>query len=249
MIAFVDVSGDPYGQPSKSPWIAANVVCIRKRSIYDITTTIYKAKKEILGKEFLEIKSTDLINTSTLCHEELNKYKFVETIIYQCLDHCDCMHASVIFKNSGKNEKSDETRLPKHYRDILWRVECVSRKWNVTDVLVVIDNNARSIDRNLAFAFSNYIYRSKSGNILCHLLPVPIFADSATTVGVQLADIAAGISRKYHSEAVSPASAEQNIFHKKLLEYYKLIKKRSLNRSLGEFNVRGFFTSNEKYIL
>ena len=45
MIAFVDVSGDPYGQPSKSPWIAANVVCIRKRSIYDITTTIYKAKK------------------------------------------------------------------------------------------------------------------------------------------------------------------------------------------------------------
>lgn len=249
MIAFVDVSGDPYSHPDRSPWIAINAVCIRKRSIYDITNIIYKAKKEILNNEYLEIKSTDLINVSTLCHEELNKYRFIDTIVHQCLDHCDCMHASVIFKNCGKNKKSDESHLPRHYRDILWRIECVARKWNVSDVLVVIDNNARNIDRNLAFAFSNYIYRSKSGEILHHVLPVPIFADSVTTVGIQLADIAAGISRKYHSERKANENLEQNMFYEKLLKYYTLISQRSLNKNIERYQITGFFVSGDDYIL
>ncbi len=195
MIAFIDVSGDPYTTPEKSPWIVAHTICIRKRSIYDINATIHKLKRDILLNEFIEIKSTDLVNRSTLNHPHLEKYKFLDSVVYNCLDHCDCRHASVVFRNSGCNTKSDTNHLPRHYVDSLWRIEAIARDWRVGEILVVMDNNARKMDKHLAFAFNNYIYRSGGGNQLVNILPVPIFADSETTAGIQLADISAGIVR------------------------------------------------------
>ena len=197
MLAYIDVSGDPYGLPEKSPWIAIHVTCIRKRSIYDITAKLHGYKRDILANEYIEMKSTDLINRSTLNHQHLDKAKFLQTIMEQCIAHVDCKHAAVVFKNSGKNKKSDDNRLPKHYIDALWRVEAIARTWSINDIVVVIDNNTRKTDKHLAIAFNNNIYRSSGGNQLANILPAPIFADSETTAGLQLADISAGIMRNY----------------------------------------------------
>lgn len=81
------------------------------------------------------------------------------------------------------------------------------------------------------------------------VLPVPIFADSVTTVGIQLADIAAGISRKYHSERKANENLEQNMFYEKLLKYYTLISQRSLNKNIERYQITGFFVSGDDYIL
>ncbi len=197
MLAFIDVSGDPYGLPEKSFWIAAHVVCIRKRAIYDITASFHRLKRDILNNELIEIKSTDLVNKSTLNHPNLDKHRFLQSVVEQCIGHYDCKHAAVVFKNSGNNQMSRDNRLPRHYIDCLWRIQAIAQEWRINDVVVIIDNNARKIDRNLAFAFNNYIYRSNGGNMLDRILPVPLFADSETTAGLQLADISAGIIRVY----------------------------------------------------
>ena len=128
-----------------------DVIGIRKRSIYDITAAFYKLKKEILQNEYIEIKSTDLINKSTLAHPELNKAQFLDRLIYECMDHCDCLHASIAFKNTGENQKSDENHLPKHYVDALWRIEAMARHWYADDAVVVIDNNARAYRQKISF--------------------------------------------------------------------------------------------------
>ena len=251
MLAFIDISGDPYAKPKASPWIAIHTICIKKRSVYDITATLYRHKRDVLANEYIEIKSTDFINKSTLNHPHLEKTKFIENIISQCIDHSDCRHGSVVFKNSGANQKSDSNRLPKHYIDILWRIEAIARKWNEKDVIVVIDNNARKVDRNLAFAFNNYIYRSSGGNQLSHILPVPIFADSETTAGLQLADISAGIMRKFYHNSLDTLKCDDqtSIFLEKLREYCAIIKSRSVDSRIGTFVINGIYNPSGEYYI
>ncbi len=104
MIAFIDVSGNPYEQPDKSPWTAISTICIRKRSIYEITATLHRLKKDILLNEYIEMKSTDLVNSSTL-NNPLRKTTFLNETISRCVDHPDCKFAALVFMNSGKNQK------------------------------------------------------------------------------------------------------------------------------------------------
>ena len=249
MLAFVDISGDPYGLPEKSPWIATHITCIRKRSIYDITAALHRYKRDILTNEYIEMKATDLVNRSTLNHPNLDKARFLQAIIEQCIDHVDCKHASIIFKNTGRNQKSDDNRLPKHYVDALWRIEAIAREWRADDVLVILDNSARKTDKHLAIAFNNYLYRSNGGNQLAHILPVPIFADSETTAGLQLADISAGIMRGYYAHSLDIENANGSLFAERIREYCALIKARSIDRRVGNFHVNGIYVPASDYAI
>ena len=249
MLAFVDVSGDPYDKPERSPWVAVHIICIRKRAVYDMTAAFYRYKKEILLNEYIELKSTDLINKSTLNHQNLEKVRFLQATIENCIDHVDCMHAGIIFRNTGANKKSDDNRLPKHYIDALWRIEVIAREWKAKDIVVVIDNNARKTDKHLAFAFNNYIYRSSGGSQLQRILPVPIFADSETTAGLQLADISAGIMRNYYLHELNTVKEVDSVFHQKLVEYHTVIKARSIDRRIGSYSVNGIYCPPNEYFL
>jgi hypothetical protein len=193
------------------------------------------------------MKSTDLINKSTLNHPHLDKAEFLQAVMDQCIDHVDCKHAAIIFKNSGNNKKSDDNRLPKHYIDALWRIEAIARTWGVNDIVAVIDNNARKTDKRLAIAFNNYIYRSNGGNQLAHILPAPIFADSETAAGLQLADISAGIMRNYFLHSLDTGNVPRSMFEEKIREYYSLIKARSIDSRIGNFSVNGIFSPSNEY--
>lgn len=229
MLAFIDVSGDPFTAPDKAPWICIHCVCIRERSLDDINRTVFKLKRDILGNELIEIKSTDLINRSTLSHPDLNKFRFLDGLVECCVDHCDCSHASIVFKNTGENRRSDEQHLPVHYRDILWRIESICRRTHEESAIVIIDNNKRKLDRALAFAFNNYLYRSQGAGELNRILAVPIFADSETTTGLQLADISAGIVRQYYANGLhaKERSEEDTPYFKNLRKYFEIIKNRT----------------------
>ncbi|KGP75388.1 hypothetical protein JT05_10820 [Desulfosporosinus sp. Tol-M] len=101
----------------------------------------------------------------------------------------------------------------------MWRIESIAREWHTRDVLVIIDNNARKTDKHLAFAFNNYIYRSIGGDNLTRILPVPLFADSETTAGLQLADISAGIMRNYYLNSLNMEETKSSsLYHEKLRE-------------------------------
>ena len=247
MLAFIDVSGDPYSQPEKSPWIAIHITCIKKSAVYDITAALHRYKRDILANEHIEIKSTDLINKSTLNHPYLEKAKFLQAVMEQCVDHAECRHAAIVFQNSGKNRKSDDNTLPRHYVDALWRIEAIAREWHVSDILVVIDNNKRKTDKHLAIAFNNYIYRSRGGDVLSSILPVPIFADSETTAGLQLADISAGVLRNYYLRALNQNVTDASLFEEKLREYYTIIKKRSVDKKIGRYPVTGIYVPPSEY--
>lgn len=251
MLAFIDVSGDPFSAPDKAPWICIHCVCIRERSLDDINRIVFGLKRDILGDEQIEIKSTDLINRSTLSHPNLNKFRFLDELVARCIDHCDCSHACIVFENTGENKRSDEQHLPVHYRDILWRIESICRKTREQNAIVIIDNNKRKMDRALAFAFNNYLYRSQGAGELKSILAVPIFADSETTTGLQLADISAGVVRQYYANALhlQKENPEEDLYTKNLRRYFDIIKKRTFNyyfQASGK-KIYGFWNPMGKY--
>lgn len=253
MVAFIDVSGNPYDNQNNSAWVAAHAICIRKRAIYELTATLHRLKRDILNNEFIELKSTDLVNKSTLNHPHLDKYRFLQSVIDHCINHDDCRHASVIFRSNVLNKKSDTSRLPHHYIDLLWRVEAIARDFGraETETVVIIDDTAPRTDKHLALAYNNYLYRSRGGDHLTKILPIPIFSDSETTAGLQLADIAAGVMRNYYTYGLHNISQENatTSFDQKVNEYHKLIEARSINKRVERYNVKGIFIADQKYTI
>jgi len=202
-----------------------------------INNTMHRLKRDVLGNENIEIKSTDLVNKSTLNHPELNKNIFLQQLVDTCIDYCDCYHAAIVFENTGTNSKPDANSFPKHYRDILFRIEAISRKNRVNDTLVIIDNNKRKVDKSLAFSFSNYMYRTASRDVLQKVISVPIFADSEMTTGLQISDITCGIIRNYYYQNLhetAPSNGE-SLFHQKLREYMSYIEHRCINYTMPPY--------------
>lgn len=253
MVAFIDVSGNPYNNQSSSVWVVAHAICIRKRAIYDITASLYKFKRDILNNEYIELKSTDLVNKSTLNHPHLDKYKFLQNVMDNCINHDDCKHAAVVFQSNSQNKKSDVSRLPKHYVDLLWRVEAIARDFGraETETLVIIDDTAPRTDKHLALAFNNYLFRSRGGDHLTKILPIPTFSVSETTAGLQLADIAAGVVRNYFASGLHAISKENKTtsFEQKVSEYYEMIEARSINRRIERYNIKGVLVADSEYII
>lgn len=101
---------------------------------------------------------------------------------------------------------------------------CAAR--NNRRALMIIDNQARTIDRWTAYAFNNFLFRSGKGVGLGNIIEMPLFADSEMTQGIQVADIAASILRHYHDRALHTREPSSR-FEEKVGEYCAVITRHS----------------------
>ncbi|WP_298199094.1 hypothetical protein [Desulfosporosinus sp.] len=89
MLSFIDISGHFFSNTDQEKYIVAGAVTIRKRMIAEITRTMHNLKRDILGNETLEIKSTSFLNRDTLNEPSKNKYKFIQNVFEQCINSSD----------------------------------------------------------------------------------------------------------------------------------------------------------------
>ncbi len=230
MISFIDVSGDFTDPPKTTSYIVAAMACIKKNAISDITQRFYRLKEEYLQNVNKEIKSSEYVNKSTLTNPQIGKFQFIDRFFSDCIGDLNCKYAAIVMHNPSRQIKSSPEILPPYYKDLLWRAESIARYWRVNDTLVVIDNNRRKQDKNIAFAFNNYLYRSVSGQHEIHnILPAPIFGDSETTMGLQMADIVAGTIRKCCNEGIRLDENVENEspYKQKLRQFLQIIQNRA----------------------
>jgi hypothetical protein len=117
----------------------------------------------------------------------------------------------------------ERDRLAEHYVLLMQRINSFAR-YKKSHALIIIDNQARNIDKWTAFAFNNFLFRANKGIDLENIVEMPIFADSEMTQGIQVADIAAGIIRHYYDKHITDDNRESG-FHRKISEYYQLVEK------------------------
>lgn len=246
MLSFIDISGDFKSTTTKEQFIVAAAVSIRQRSIGDLTRCMHNLKRDILNNETLEIKSTSFTNKDTLSDPTKNKFSFIEQVFNQCIDHPDCYYSAVVIQNENVTKQFPRERLSKHYIYLLQRIQKIACRQHCEKVIVLIDNDNRKIDKWAAYAFNNYLYRTSDGQELDKILEVPIFADSEMTIGIQFADIVAGVLKRYYTEGLNktnPSEAE-NKYHAKLREFHSIITRRAPNFA----RLIGIYEAPEKFL-
>lgn len=231
MLSFIDISGNFHSTPDQDPYIVAAAVTVRQRQIGFLTREMHNLKRDILGNETLEIKSTNFLNKDTLADPSKNKHRFIDAVFYNCIDNCDCYYSAVIIKNEPIEKVFRRERLSKHYIYLLQRIQQTAIRQHCDTAIVIIDNSNRRVDKWAAYAFNNYLYRTEDGKNLNCILEVPIFADSEMTMGIQLADLVAGLLRQYYTHGLNRNSdvRDDDLYHRKLSEYYEIVANRSPN--------------------
>ena len=95
----------------------------------------------------------------------------------------------------------DDLRLPRQYRYILQRVNAL---WSdQTGTAVVLVDGDGSQYGGLSAKFERYLNRFREGQSMTKVVDTPYFVDSRYTMGIQLADIVAGVVRQYHENDLS----------------------------------------------
>lgn len=246
MLSFIDISGDFNARPEKDPYIVAAAITVRQRSIGHLTREIHNLKRDILNNETLEIKSTSFLNRDTLNHPRKSKYNFIESIFNRCIDYYDCYYAAVVIKNEAVRKVFPRDRLSKHYIYLLQRIQETAVRQHCDTVIAIIDNSNRRIDKWAAYGFNNYLYRTDGGHSLDRILEVPVFADSEMTIGIQLADLVAGLLRQYYSNGLHclPKQSHEDLYLSKLREYYSIVSRRAPDFQ----GLPGLFVAREDFL-
>ena len=197
-MAFIDESGYPIPtDPTDRPTLVA--VCVRKSDIRAITAAVYNIEKDTMGDPDWELKGVKCINPKVM-----TKYRTRQKLcVEQVLRMLRGFNIGVFSVITGKPKltsaaKSPDAVLPFPFRMLIERVDRWARL-NHSYATCVFDTRADSKD--LSKAFLGYLYRSPAGQELDHILEVPLFVDSETLAGIQLADISASIIR-HHYEIV-----------------------------------------------
>lgn len=249
MLTFIDESGYPRPSDNNSFSVLLSV-CIREDRMMTLTKKIYKLKKYIYKyKEISEIKSTNLINRKTIERSRTDNKSFAEKMI-KIAANCDIKTFCIVMPRPQKEIVTPENILPKQYKLLIEKIEYYSEIHDSGKVIFVFDEINEKEDMKIANAFNHYLYTSKLGKQFKNILETPLFVSSKITPAIQIADIYAGVVRKYY-ECGLHINAPSNDFEIWLCKLFKIIYKTTEDfwQPNGKFFERGFqYVDNLNYI-
>ena len=196
MLAFIDESGHPHpNDDAIRPVLSA--VCFAQRDSRGISRELYRVKRICLGTERagLELKAHNLLKRSTFRRKpELRE--LVEGV-FDLLRNLPVTIFAVTMERPVQVIPRNDTQLPRQYRYLLQRIHTLLL--DTPSVSVVLIDGDGSHYGGLARKLERYLHRYREGQSLVKVVDVPYFVDSRLTVGIQLADMVAGVIRQYEA--------------------------------------------------
>jgi hypothetical protein len=244
MLVFIDESGHPRPNDSTDrPVLLA--VCIKENYIRELTNKLYKIKLDIYGKCDVEIKATSLINKRTLTPKRTRNKLFVEKII-ELIDESNINVFAIIMERPEDTVDFEDGILQPQYFYLLQRIEKYCQKHMFPMALIIFDEQDRQEDKKISMAFTNFLYQSSEGKSFEKILEVPLFVNSESIPGVQLADIMAGIVRHYFEKNLDEVEAS-NDFEKWIKQLYSVVysKTENLREYTTGFTTYGFYSMSK----
>lgn len=196
MLAFIDESGFPHpNDETINPVLAA--VCIPKDEIRNIMQRMYKIKMDIYGRYDVELKAVNVLKSKSLSRNTNNKH-FADRVVNEVLTNILNLRIFAIVMEQPKAPLVTESgTFPNHYRFLLQRINgysfMKSRK-----CIVCFDAQDEGNDMLISHKMKNYLFRSIEGNQCNSIVESAFFVSSKVEEGIQLADLVAGIIRKYY---------------------------------------------------
>ena len=198
-----------------------------------------------MGSEqaILELKAHDLLKRSTF-RRKPDLHELVESVFDQ-LRNLPLTIFAVIMDQPTQVIPRQTIHLPRQYRYILQRVNTLLL--DQSSMAVVLVDGDGSQYGGLSGKFEQYLNRHREGQSMANVVDTPYFVDSRFTMGIQLADLVAGVIRQYE-EAELFRNAPSDAYLSSIARYYGVIaeKTRDLVDPTGRFAWHGLHRMPER---
>lgn len=220
MLVFIDESGHPHPEdPTARPVLAA--VCIPQQESRNISRQLFSIKRGLLGDERagLELKAHSILNRRTFRRRQ-DLPELLEEV-FERIRNLPITIFAVVMEKPTVEVSRDDSRLPRQYRYILQRVNALLSD-QPGNCVVLVDGDGSQYG-GLSEKFERYLNRFHEGQSMTKVVDTPYFVDSRYTMGIQLADIVAGVVRQYHEQDLS-RGLPSDPYLRTVARYYRTIE-------------------------
>lgn len=206
MLAFIDESGHPNPKdPNTRPVVVA--VCFDERDARMISRRVHGMQRTTLGAESIpkELKGRDLLSRST--HRREPAARALADEFFTTLRNLPVTVFATVMQGPFEQRQQDDNQLEKRFRFLLQRIELLAAESNAM-ANVMFDGHSGQLS-GLSDRFAGYLFRAPEGIASEHIAGAPSFVDSASSVGIQIADMCAYVVRVYQQNELHRAYPSQ----------------------------------------
>lgn len=223
LLAYIDESGFPHpNDQTINPVLAA--VCIPKDEVRGLMQKMYKIKMDVFGRHDVELKAVNVIKSKTLTRNTNNK-RFVERVMNEVILNTPNLRVfAIVMEKPNVALQTDNMMFPNHYRFLLQRIDGYSYS-RYRKCVVCLDSQDEGNDMIISHKMKNYLFRSAEGNECNSIVESAFFVSSRVEEGIQLADLCAGVIRKYYE--LSENNTQEWDFTNWVGELYRRIQEKT----------------------
>jgi len=223
MLIFIDESGHPHvNDPTTRPVVVA--ICMSDKDSRAISGRIHGLKRDILGREQMELKAVNMINRRTF----RRKPDFVQFLdeFFSALLNLPINVFSVVMEAPFAAIQPGNNLLPNRFRYLVQRVQLLAEEQN--EMATLLFDGSASLYGGLGWQFNSYLYRSDEGRACTQITDAPSFVDSQTSAGIQIADLSASVIRQYEEAGLymsSPPAGDLYLFA--IRRWYRILEQKA----------------------
>ena len=230
MLAFIDESGLPNpNDGSTRPVVAA--VCYDETDSRAISRRLFAMKRHLLHAEQAELKGSRLLKEKAY-RTSATKRIFAEEF-FSVLGELPVTVFASILRGPFPLSLNTENKLGIRFRFLLERIESLAED-RAAIANVLFDGRGTRFGQ-ASKRFSGYLFRSNQGQASVHIVDAPAFVDSASSIGIQIADLCSYVIRVYQENRLyeNPPTAGNEYLHA-MRRWYRTIQ--SLTRDFPVVN-------------
>ena len=225
MLVYLDESGHPHpNDPSARPVVVA--ACIRDHDARMVAARLHGLKRDVLGKERMEMKGVNLINRRTFTRRPL-EVAFVEEF-FSALLNLPITVFAIIMERPSLPPDPEDLMLPDQFRFLTQRVQLLAESMN--EMATMLFDGSPGQLGGLSFKFEAFLHRSEEGRACSKITDTPFFGDSRASAGVQIADMVASVIRLYEGEELYKSIPAGDTFLLAIRRYYRIIEKKTIDQ-------------------
>lgn len=226
MLVYLDESGHPHPHdPVTRPVVVA--ICVQDDDARTVAGRIHALKRDVLGKERMEMKGARLITRPTFRRRPV-EVAFVEEFFDTLLNLPVTIFAIIMERPTLTPNKSDNL-LPNQYRFITQRVQLLAEAKDEMAAML-IDGSPSQVG-GLSFKFESFLFRSEEGRACSNISEAPFFGDSRASAGVQIADMVASVVRLYEENQLFRSTPGTDPFLLAIRRYYRAIEQKTVDQT------------------
>ncbi len=229
MLVYLDESGHPHpNDPATRPVVVA--VCVQDDDARTVAGRIHALKRDVLGKERMEMKGARLITRPTFRRRPM-EVAFVEEFFGTLLNLPVTIFAVIMERPATAPDKSSNL-LPNQYRFLTQRVQLLAEAKDEMAAML-IDGSPSQVG-GLSFKFESFLYRSEEGRACSNISEAPFFGDSRASAGVQIADMVASVVRLYEEAQLFSSVPSGDPFLLAIRRFYRVIEQKTVDQTSHE---------------